>query len=184
MAKSAKWYAIQVAAGKENRIVEFFRNAPAQLANVPGLESVEPPQEVFSPRYQTAQLKGGTYVPVEKPFLPGYVIAVTRDVDGLNRMLHLNCDFTKILGSEEAFVPLSSAEANWLRAFTGKQDHVVPMSCGFKEGGRVVVTSGPLVGREAQIVKINRRKREAYVSFEMMGRKVEVKVGFRLVKKI
>ena len=58
------------------------------------------------------------------------------------------------------------------------------MSEGFKEGGVVRVTSGPLIGFEGMITKVNRRKHEAYLQIEIMGRKKEIKVGFNLVRKV
>lgn len=178
-----KWYALQVASGKEDATIRELQAAFVTLADVEGFEGVQAPKELFSPRMQTARLVGGEYQPVQEPLLPGYVIAITPDVQGLNRVARRVNTYTRVLGNEKAFIPLSESETSWLSRFTGKGNRVVPLSEGFLEGGSVVVTAGPLVGLEAHITRINRRKREAYVSLTMMGRPVQVKVGFHLMKK-
>lgn len=183
MATREKWYALQVTSGKEQATINALERVLALYADAPGFEGVQAPAELFSPRYLTARAEGGEYIPVQKPLLPGYVIAITADAEGLNRMCRKVHSFARLLGNEEAFIPLSTTESDWLARFTGKGNRVVLESTGFKEGGRVVVTSGPLVGYEAQITRINRRKHEAYVSLSMLGRQVQVKVGFHLMRK-
>ena len=57
------------------------------------------------------------------------------------------------------------------------------MSTGVIEGDRVIVTDGPLVGREALISKIDRHKRLAYLDMRMFGRIKTIKVGLEIVRK-
>ena len=57
-------------------------------------------------------------------------------------------DFARVLGNDDAFIPLTEGEAAWIDAFAGAGHLTVEMSEGFKEGGKVCVTSGPLVGYE------------------------------------
>ena len=47
----------------------------------------------------------------------------------------------------------------------------------------MVVTSGPLRGREAQISKIDRHKRLAWLDMRMFGRNKSIKVGLEIVSK-
>lgn len=54
---------------------------------------------------------------------------------------------------------------------------------GVIEHGRVVVQSGPLCGREAMIVSVNRHKNVAFVEFEICGRMVKTKVGLGIVNR-
>ena len=177
------WYVVQVMSGRERLVKEIVERAAAQRAEALGMREGELLEELFSPRYKTMARENGAWVPDEQPLLPGYLIAVTNRPELLDSALRRVPELTRILGSDKAFTPLSDDETAWISAFTQRGSRTVLMSEGFKEGGRVYVTSGPLVGREAMIVKVDRRKHVAYLQLEIMGRKKEVKVGFNLVRK-
>ena len=57
------------------------------------------------------------------------------------------------------------------------------LSEGIIEGDRIIVTSGPLVGNEGSIRKIDRHKRLAYLEFDMFGQDVKAAVGLEIVEK-
>lgn len=178
------WYVVQVFAGQEQKLCEKVRRAAELYAVERGIPSREVLRECFSPRYRTKVRRNGEWADSIEPLLPGYLIAVTNCVDMLSQALKAVPDFTRVLGSNDAFIPLSNDEAAWIDAFTGTGHRVVEMSEGFKEGGVVRVTSGPLIGFEGLITRVNRRKHEAYLQIEIMGRKKEIKVGFNLVRKV
>jgi len=54
----------------------------------------------------------------------------------------------------------------------------------FVRTGSERITSGPLVGMESRIKKINRHKREALVEMEVMGAVREVRVMLEVVGKV
>ena len=68
-----------------------------------------------------------------------------------------------------------------MRIGTDKQ--LVEMSSGIIENDRVRILSGPLMGMEGNIRRIDRHKRIAYLEIEMFGRTVEMKVGLEIIKK-
>ena len=198
------WYVIQITTGRENSVLRLIDRAVAEYAREHGVEPTDVLQECFSPRYRTARRQNATsastsragapapasaasaparYIPTTELLLPGYLIAVTKNPAQLQMVLKRVPALSKLLKSENAFTPLTRQEVSWLCAFTQKGNRVVDMSEGFTQGGRVVVTSGPLMGYEGQIAHINRRKRTASVKMSMCGRTVEVKLGFHLVKK-
>ena len=177
------WYVVQVVTGREQAMCEKVRRAAAAFAEERGLAEREVLEECFSPRYRTRTRRDGAWADDEQALLPGYLIAVTGRADLLAQALRRVPDFARVLGNDDAFIPLSDDEAAWIDAFADGQRRVVPMSEGFKEGGLVHVTSGPLVGYEGAITKVDRRKHVAYLQLEIMGRKKEVKVGFNLVRK-
>lgn len=139
-------------------------------------------EECFSPRFATEAKVHGEWVSVEKPLLPGYLIAVSDDPEGLSEVLRHIPEFLRLLSMGETFVPLREEDQAWIGAFTEKGHRTVPMSVGVMEGSRVVVTSGPLVGHEALIKKVNRHKSLAFLEFEICGRRVTTKVGLGIVK--
>ena len=60
---------------------------------------------------------------------------------------------------------------------------LVEMSSGIIENDRVQILSGPLMGMEGNIRRIDRHKRIAYLEIEMFGRTVEMKVGLEIIRK-
>lgn len=143
--------------------------------------------ECFSPQYATQIKMRGNWVPCKKTLFPGYLIAATDDVEALRRHLRDVPEFTRVLTMGDVFTPLTDEEVAWITAFTREGDRVVPMSMGVIEemegGDRIVVTSGPLVGHEAMIKSVNRRKSTATIEIEMFGRKTTARVGLGIVAK-
>lgn len=165
------WYVIQVTSGKEEQL------AARILQVVP----VSVLQECFYPRFATEMKVRGAFIPVEKPLFPGYLIAIAKDPRALDRALIDMQDFARVLKQGEDYVPLDRPEMELIDSFTGPGKRVVPMGTGVKEGDDVVVTRGPLVGRQAMIQSINRRKSIAVLEFNLCGRKVRTRVGLAVL---
>lgn len=55
------------------------------------------------------------------------------------------------------------------------------MSRAVKDGEKVVVVGGPLLGHEGLIRDINRRKSTAYLEIDLCGRKVSTRVGLAVL---
>lgn len=92
-------------------------------------------------------------------------------------------DFTRLLTMGETFAPLEERDVEWIGTFTQKGRRTIPMSMGVMEGDRVVVTEGPLVGREALIKRVNRHRSLAILELQICGRTVTIKVGLGIVGK-
>lgn len=201
------WYVIQVLSGKEEKAVALIRRALERVEDENADDAPEDLQdchsegearrisaraskrtthgkdEVFVPRYQVERKFHGQFKVVERNLFPGYVIAITRDIAGLNAKLAKVPTLTRILGSEKAFVPLDPTEQAFINSFAIDKHRIVKMSRAVDEGDRIVVMEGPLVGREGMIQKINRRKGTCRVTFEAFGRTLDVEVGLAVVTK-
>ena len=175
------WYAVQVETGREDASRDLIEQA-ARAADLEGAF-----EELFVPKRRTLYKRSGELVEGEEPLFPGYLIAVAkpRDAEGVAAALRRAPRFARLLAYDGVFTPLAADEVAWICAFARREGprRVVDMSEGHVEGGRVVVTSGPLVGREGLIRKIDRRKRTAYLRLRICGREVETKVGLSLVRK-
>ncbi len=173
------WYVVQVSPGREDKTCALVELA-AQGCMHDGRPVLE---ECFTPRYQAERKFHGEWRTLQLSLFPGYVIAVTRNPEALNDRLRAVPSFTRILGSETSFVPLDAAEAALINAFTTQKHRVIQLSraVAVSEGDRVVVTEGPLVGREGWITKINRRKSTARIETNMFGRTLSVEVGLAVV---
>lgn len=168
-----KWYVVQVVGGKEYAT----RNLVERLVSADVLG------ECFVPAYETQIKFRGAWKTVQKPLFPGYVVAVTGDIDALRLCLRGVPEFTRVLTCGETFVPLDEVDKALICAFTQKDDRTVAMSFGVMDGDRVVVTAGPLMGHEGWISGINRHKNLAFLEIEMFGRTLKTKVGLGVLRK-
>ena len=80
-------------------------------------------------------------------------------------------------------MPLDEAEVRFLLEFGG-EEQIVSMSKGIIKNDKIVVTTGPLKGKDGLIRKIERHKRRAYLAIEMFGKKIETQVGLEIVAKM
>ncbi|MDM8274180.1 antiterminator LoaP [Enorma phocaeensis] len=164
------WYVVQVQAGRETVMEELIsRVASRQI------------EECFYPQYETQIKLRGCWTTCVKPLFPGYLVAVTECPEELEQKLLELPEFARVLVQGGAYVPLAQEEVELIGGFTSKGKRVVPMSFGIKDGDRVVVTRGPLVGHEGMIRGINRRKSTANLEIDLCGRKVAVRVGLGIV---
>lgn len=174
-----RWYAVQVETGREDASCTMIEQA-AEAADL--TSSFE---ELFVPKRRTLTKIQGELTEGEEPLFPGYVIVVTNpsNLEAVVATLKRLPRFARLVGHDGEFVPLSDDEVARICAFTQKDHRFVEMSEGFVEGGRVTVVSGPLVGWEALIKKVDRRRRTAYLEFPLCGRTVETRVGLNLVRR-
>lgn len=126
----------------------------------------------------------GTWHKKCERLFPGYVFVKTDDPLRVQQLLCTVPTFTRMLGSAgDTFLPLTRDEITWINVHANADTHVVEMSEGIIEGDCVVVTSGPLKGREASIARIDRHKRLAWVDMDMFGRHKTIRVGLEIVAK-
>lgn len=140
-------------------------------------------EECFSPTYEYRRKLRGEWVRQEMLLLPGYVIAVTRDPWELARVLRRTPAFTRLLAMGTNIVPLSANDRSWMERWTTRDDRTIPMSVAYKEGDAVVVTDGPLVGQEAMIVRVNRRKRVAHLEIHAGQLTIHTTAGLEVLPK-
>ena len=181
------WYVVQVTTGQEQRVCDLVTRIASKASDQQPGQPGEPDapadllKECFVPTYETERKYHGEWQTRRYKLFPGYVIAVTDHVDLLNRQLRSVRTFTRILGNEDAFIPLDRAEMAFIDSFTSRRHRVIRMSRAVKEGDTVRVTDGPLVGQEASIRKVNRRKGTAIVEMAMFGRTLQVEIGLAVV---
>lgn len=168
------WYVVQVATGQEQAAVDMIWEVKDDSSVL---------KECFCPRYKTGEKHGQHWEIVEKTLFPGYIIVVTSQIDKIERDLHQVKAFTRLLGNDKAFVPLSKGEVSWIEAFTQKDNRTVQMSEGYVDDGKLVITAGPLLNHEAVIRKVNHRKKRAYLQVEMFGRLINAELGLNIRRK-
>ena len=178
--REARWYVIQVQTGRDElvcrKILRACRAASKELQG--GGEILK---ECFSPRYAYQHKRRGEWVNETMPLLPGYVIAVTEDPWSLIKVLRGIPEFTRLLTMGKTVAPLDEQEKSWLERWTKEGERTIPMSVAYKEGDRIVSTDGPLVGLEALITRVNRRKSVAHLEIHAGQLTIRTTVGLAVL---
>lgn len=166
-------YVVQVVGGREENAREGIAREMGDAA-----------QDCFTPRCDLSKKVHGIWKPVRSLLFPGYVFVETSSPQRLLKVLPNVHGFTRLLGvNGDSYRSLTSDEVAWLDAVTSGETHAMGMSQAVQEGDRIVVTNGPLRGREAQIIKVDRHKRLAWIEVHILGRTTKVKVGLEVVRK-
>lgn len=149
----------------------------ARVARVAGASL----DDCFVLRRQALRRRGGAWRLCDEVMFPGYIFLVTDDPAGLAEGLGLLTSFAYLLGRGGAPSTLDEREVAFVRDFGGPQ-HMVALSRGSIEGGRLAVEEGPLKGREHLVAKVDRHKRMAWLRGGMLG-EGSVRVGLEVVSK-
>ncbi|MCI8724976.1 MAG: hypothetical protein HFG66_02405 [Hungatella sp.] len=123
-------------------------------------------EEILCFQYQRMMRYGGKWHMEKRLALPGYVF-----VAGTNMLVKRRCD-----------VSLTPCEAPYLKKMC-QNSALIGISRGIIRNGTVVVTSGPLKGRESLIQKIDRHKRTADIEIPFDSGRKRITVGLEIYEK-
>lgn len=165
------WYVIRVDSGKEEEALLFME----KLLDLNSLGRAFIPKVVRKRKYRDGW--HDKYL----PFVPGYIFFETEDPKTLFFELKKVPRRTSLLRAEDEILTVSVEEEGFIRSFLGPED-LVNISMVRKEGDRIKIVSGPLVGKEALIKKIVMHTLTATISTKMFGREdMELKVGLGII---
>lgn len=166
------WYIIQIFRGYEERINQHL-NAYEEF-------------KVFYPKKRfVKKTKEGQELHLV-PLFPGYLFVKTSSsrnhfYDFYQKVIAPLEGVVKILKHKESDA-LWPEEIAWIKALINEED-VVEASYGLKEADKVIIVSGPLMGRESQINKIDRHKRIAYLNFTLFGETQTLELPLEVLSK-
>ncbi|MCC8044143.1 MAG: antiterminator LoaP [Clostridiales bacterium] len=163
------WYVVQVQTGAEEKI----------RMQCDSLLSPQVLRQCFIPFYEEQRKLHGEWSTRKKVLFPGYVFMITDQLDELRLSLRKVSRLTKMIGVGDEIIPLTDEEVLFLQGFCGEQQ-VAEVSQGILEGSQVRILSGPLVGKEALIKKIDYHKRRAYLEVDMFGRRQKIRLGLEV----
>lgn len=90
--------------------------------------------------------------------------------------------YVKLIRDNEYIIPLSKEDEKIVTELSD-ENHIIKASLGYIKGDKLIVTDGPLRGREGEVVKINRHKRIAVLAIEFLCEKRNITVGLEVVRK-
>lgn len=168
------WYVLYVMGGRENAIANYL-NKSKEL-------------NVFCPQVEVVYRKQGRSQIVKRPMFPSYLFVkslftMSEFQNYLKQKRKEKSGIVKELHYEKGIPSLTEKEIQWMVHLMDEED-TVRKSVGIMEGDIVIIESGPLKGYESYIVHINRHKRKATLSFQMLGKEVRLDTALEIVKKI
>lgn len=179
------WYVVRVKIGSEENVRRRCK------------EEMHPEmiEDCYVFRYEEQSHVKGEWITQEKILFPGYVFLVVRKA-GAKKSETEEAEYGKRLGQkligiegairllkvDGELVVLNDEEVNLLQTFGG-HGRKVELSEGVIEHSKIRVYSGPLVGKEKYIRKIDRHKRRAVLEMPMFGGTKRVQVGLEIVSK-
>lgn len=144
-----RWYLVHTPNGKERETCEKVRRIiPHELM-----------QDAFVMQKEFWFKRDGAWSLQTKPMYKEYFFVTTRDAALLDKALAQLSFGCRIAGSRErAYAPMPDDAQDWYRSVLD-DDGVVRNSVARIEDGVLHIEQGPLVGQEARVHKIDRRKR-------------------------
>ena len=150
------WYLLRCTVGNERDFARQCRELAGQGQF----------KEVISFEYQRLMRYKGSWHVERRVLLPGCVFLFAAKPD-MSEKNWRNKD-----GAGEGF-SLTPCEVPYVKSMCG-EGSVIGISKGIIRGGKPVITSGPLKGREGLIQKIDRHKRTADIEIPLAGNQKQV----------
>lgn len=170
--KTNMWYVIQTLGGQEEKTADMIRK----------MVSPDYLEECFVPKRERLKKFHGRWNKVEEVLFQGYAFVISEKPGELYEKLKQVPKLTKVLGRETDYFLTLGEKEKMLIENIGDREHKTALSgVVVEEGKRIRVIDGPLKGYEGNIVKVNLHKREVTVEVEFMGRKMELKLGIKMV---
>jgi transcriptional antiterminator NusG len=167
------YYVLQVKTRGED---EYLKRAGGMFDNGEG--------RLVWPRRSLRIRRKGNFKDELAPIFPGYLfletVEVTREMFMKMRRIP---GFFRFLQSNDHIVPLSSGDRELLMHFLSFGEVVDKSEVLFDENNRIKVLSGPLLGLEGSIVKVDRRKGRAKVKLDMFKNAFLVDFGFEAIER-
>lgn len=187
LARRARWYAVQVASGCENRVKVNLQQ------RVQTLDVAERILQVEIPQTPTVKMrKDGSRQHGDEKVFPGYVL-VRMHLDDETWMVVKNTpNVINFVGAEQRRgqgrgrghvkpVPLSPAEVE--RIFRQAQDQEPVVKIDMAAGDKIVVLSGPFKDFEGEVIEVSPERSKLKALLSIFGRDTPVELEFNQVQK-
>ena len=164
----------------DTRYIEQVRNTIKENVLADG-------EEVFMPVTERIRKIEGKWQRILVPMFFGYLFITSEQPTELYDRLHKSLGktifkYVKLIRDNEYIIPLSKEDEKIVTELSD-ENHIIKASLGYIKGDKLIVTDGPLRGREGEVVKINRHKRIAVLAIDFLGEKRNITVGLEVVRK-
>ena len=167
------WYVLWTGTGKESDTKQLLAERMSETVY----------NEIVIPKKNMLQKFHGEWRQVTKKLYPGYLFIITETPEDMVNELERISFYKRILKTGDSIAPITKQEEEYLTALISK-NQTVGISSGIIINDKVVVKSGPLVGMEGIIKKIDRHKRLAYIDRDFFKRKVTKSVELEILSNV
>ena len=172
------YYAVQVRTGREK---DFIGLARQSLLREGFDDSVC--QSLVWPRRRLSERKLGKKYETTKPVYPGYIFFIGEDISPeLHWILRRTPGFFRFLKDNRNIQPLTGSDREILTHFLKFGEVAGKSRVTFDENNRITVVSGPMVGLEGIIVRVDRRKGRAKIRLSLNNNSLLVDLAFDVIK--
>lgn len=167
-----KWYVLFVKANQEEKVKKI-------LEKEMGIE-----YKFIVPTRELKERKDGKWHSIKRKLFPGYVLI--KGIINLEFYYKLKkaSGIIKLLSSEGEALTIDKKELKVLKILIDNDDNNVGISTLHKENDKIKIVSGPLMGLEGEIIKVDLRKGRAKVSLSFMNEERVVELGVEVVDKV
>jgi transcriptional antiterminator NusG len=169
-------FSIQVKTRDEEKYIKLFHGRNPDKANV----------RTYFPKRELRVYKQGKVITKIAPVFSGYVfVELEKDDHILNhyRALHITNGFFRFLPSNKDVHELRGIDLELVVHFIRQPGQIAGVSkVYFDENQKIVVKSGPMLGLEGRIVKVDRRKGRAKIKLDLYGDSFTIDLAFELIE--
>ncbi|MFT8350364.1 antiterminator LoaP [Clostridium saccharoperbutylacetonicum] len=170
--KDEAWYVLFVNTNQEEKVKGILE------------KEIGDKYKFIIPTRELKERKNGKWHYVRRKLFPGYIfIKTSMNIDMYYKLKNAP-GIIRLLRSEDEILTVSEEELNILSISLSNNDSNIGISELYRDKDIIRIISGPLLGLEGQIVKINFRKGRARVSINFMNEVRVVELGIELVEKI
>ena len=167
-----EWYVLFVSTNQEEKVKKILEE---QIGNE---------YKFIVPTRELKERKDGKWKAIKRKLFPGYVlIKGIMNIDVYYKLKKVP-GIIKLLASESDILTVDEKELRVLKILLDNDGNNIGISLLYKENDGVRIISGPLVGLEGQIMKVDYRKGRAKVSLRFMNEERIVELGIEVVDKI
>ena len=172
MDNTESWHALFVTTGHEEKVKKAL-----EAIFQDEIKSIVPKREL-------RERKAGKWHKVKRTLFPGYVLIKGRiTIETYYRIKKIPM-LAKLLKDESGPLKIEEKELEVLNILLKDDDENIGFSTAYKEGQKVKIIDGPLVGLEGHIQSVDTRKGRAKVNIDFLGSPRTVQLGINFVDKI
>lgn len=185
--QGARWYAVQVASGCENRVKINLEQRIETLDVADRIIQIEIPQTpILKPT------KGGKPKEIAEKVFPGYVLVRMVMDDDTWQVVKNTPNVINFVGAEQKRrygrgrghvkpVPLGASEVE--RIFKQSQEQRPVVKIDMAAGDKIVVLSGPFKDFEGEVIEVSPERSKLKALLSIFGRDTPVELEFNQVQK-
>lgn len=165
-----KWQAVFVLTGHEDIVKEKIEYA-LQGTSI----------RAVVPKRCIRERRGGRWLDVIRPLFPGYIL-LQGDID-LQEYYQLKSvpGIIRCLKDNKEFYTIHPEEIKVINQLMCNGD-LIGISTAYQKDDKIIITDGPLLGKEGLIIAVDRRKGRARIKLSLLGDERTVDLSLRVIR--